>query len=169
MRKDWHQGIARVRGHRPVIKNRVIWMRHKDGLVQKHRQSPRICAFNGFNDEARLSFFFRVSRAHHLGIKADDAPAWQIMQTIPCTKMPLKPCQPSFVKGLTRHGVGVAASIMIARQSQNWAWEAAQFFGGKRHIRLMICAIKRKISAGNGKVGRGRHSQCIDQGKVAAE
>jgi len=110
-----------------------------------------------------------VPRTHNFGIEANDAPAWQIMQTIPCTKMPLKPCQPSFVKGLTRHGVGVAASIMIARQSQNWAWEAAQFFGGKRHIRLMICAIKRKISADNSKVGRGSYSQCMDQGKVAAE
>jgi hypothetical protein len=33
----------------------------------------------------------------------------------------------------------------------------------------MICAIKRKITAGNGKVGRGSHCQCMDQGKVAAE
>ena len=144
-------------------------MRHKDGLVQEHRQSPRICAFNGFNDEARLSFFFRVPCSHHLGIEADDAPAGQIMQTIPCTKMPLKPCQPSFVKGLTRHGVGVAARIMIAWQCQNWAWEAAQFFGGKGHIRLMICAIKRKITAGNRKVGWGSHCQCMDQGKIGAE
>jgi hypothetical protein len=83
--------------------------------------------------------------------------------------MSLKPCQPSFVKGLTGHGVGVAARIMIAWQSQNWAWEAAQFFGGKGHIRLMICAIKRKITAGDGKVGWGSHCQCMDQGKVAAE
>jgi hypothetical protein len=137
--------------------------------MQKHCQSPRIRTFNGFNDEARLGFFFWVSRTHNFGIEANDAPALQIMQAITRTQMPLKPCQPNFVKGLTRHGVGVATRIMIAWQSQNWAWEAAQFFGGKGHIRIMICAIKRKISAGNGKVGRGSHCQCPDQGKVASE
>jgi hypothetical protein len=144
-------------------------MRHKDGFVQEHRQSPRIRAFNGFNDEARLGFFLRVSRAHNLGIEANDTPARQIMQAMPGTQMPLKPCQPCCVKGLMGHGVGVAASIMIAWQCQNWAWEAAQFFGGKGHIRLMIRAIKRKITAGNRKVGWGSRCQSVNQGKIAAE
>jgi hypothetical protein len=58
---------------------------------------------------------------------------------------------------------------MISGECQNWAGEAAQFFGGESHIRLMIRAIQRKITAGNGKVRRGRNRQIVNPRNIAAE
>jgi hypothetical protein len=58
---------------------------------------------------------------------------------------------------------------MISGECQNWAGEAAQFFGGESHIRLMIRAIQRKITAGNGKIGRGCRRQGVNQGDITAE
>jgi hypothetical protein len=91
------------------------------------------------------------------------------MQTKAGAQMALKPGQPRAIKGLTGHGMRVAARIMISGQRQNWAGEAAQFFGGESHIRIMIRAIQRKITAGNGKIGRGCRRQGVNQGDIAAE
>ena len=118
------QRRARRRRHRPVVEGRVVGLGDEDRLVQEQRDAALARAGRPPAMDAACS----ASSARPVPItselSADDAPAWQIHHPAPCAQMPAEAFETLRVDGLVRHGVRMAADIVVARHASSGAGKA---------------------------------------------
>jgi hypothetical protein len=163
------QGRAGGGRHRPVVEDRVLRRGHEDRLVQEQGEAPVTKVSGGRGDEGVLRRFLRQAGAHDLGVEPNQPPARHIPQPAILADHGPEPGDPHRIHRLARHGAGMAADIMIARDRQQRRRQGAQQAGGEFQILRLVGAIQREVAAGDYQIGRRGRGPGGDHRQIVAE